>query len=57
MKETLAVSDEPSVVADVVLHAVSAARPKLRYTAGPSLGVSAFCAIDSSNGTQTSTTP
>jgi len=38
MKETLAVSDEPSVVADVVLHAVSAARPRLRYTAGPLAG-------------------
>ena len=38
MKETLAVSDEPSIVADVVLHAVSAARPKLRYTAGPLAG-------------------
>jgi NAD(P)-dependent dehydrogenase (short-subunit alcohol dehydrogenase family) len=35
MKETMAVSDEPSVVAEVVLQAVSAARPKLRYTAGP----------------------
>ncbi len=34
MKETLAVSDDPSVVADVVLKAATAARPKLRYTAG-----------------------
>src|SRR5216110_960368 len=33
MKETLAVSDEPSVVADVVLKAATAAHPKLRYTA------------------------
>ncbi len=38
MKETLAVSDAPSVVAEVVLRAVSAARPKLRYTAGPLAG-------------------
>ena len=28
-------ADEPGVVADVVLQAVSAERPKLRYTAGP----------------------
>ena len=27
-------ADEPGVVADVVLKAASAARPKLRYTAG-----------------------
>ena len=34
MKEVVAAGDEPSVVADVVLKAASAARPKLRYTAG-----------------------
>ncbi len=38
MKETLARADEPSVVAEVVLQAVRAARPKLRYTAGPLAG-------------------
>jgi hypothetical protein len=34
LKEVMATADEPSVVADVVLQAASAARPKLRYTAG-----------------------
>ncbi|HUP10065.1 MAG TPA: oxidoreductase [Caldimonas sp.] len=34
MKEVLARADEPRVVADVVLEAANAARPKLRYTAG-----------------------
>jgi len=34
MKEVLAAADEPGVVADVVLKAASAPRPKLRYTAG-----------------------
>ena len=34
MKEVLAAADEPGVVADVVLEAARAARPKLRYTAG-----------------------
>jgi NAD(P)-dependent dehydrogenase (short-subunit alcohol dehydrogenase family) len=34
MKEVVESGDEPSVVADVVLKAASAARPKLRYTAG-----------------------
>jgi NAD(P)-dependent dehydrogenase (short-subunit alcohol dehydrogenase family) len=34
MKEVLARADEPGVVADVVLEAANAARPKLRYTAG-----------------------
>jgi NAD(P)-dependent dehydrogenase (short-subunit alcohol dehydrogenase family) len=34
LKEVLAAADEPAVVADVVLEAASAARPKLRYTAG-----------------------
>src|SRR2546422_10741056 len=32
--EVMAAADDPSVVADVVLEAASAARPKLRYTAG-----------------------
>ncbi len=35
LKAALETADEPSVVADVVLAAASAARPKLRYTAGP----------------------
>jgi NAD(P)-dependent dehydrogenase (short-subunit alcohol dehydrogenase family) len=34
LKELMAAADQPDVVADVVLRAVSAARPKLRYTAG-----------------------
>jgi len=34
LKEEMAAADQPDVVADVVLQAVSAARPKLRYTAG-----------------------
>ena len=34
LKEVMAVADQPSVVADVVLQAASAARPKIRYTAG-----------------------
>src|SRR5436305_420088 len=34
LKEVLAAADEPRIVADVVLEAASAARPKLRYTAG-----------------------
>jgi len=34
MKELLARADEPRVVADVVLEAANAGRPKLRYTAG-----------------------
>jgi NAD(P)-dependent dehydrogenase (short-subunit alcohol dehydrogenase family) len=34
MKDLLATADEPGVVADVVLEAARAARPKLRYTAG-----------------------
>ena len=34
LKELLAAADEPGIVADVVLEAASAARPKLRYTAG-----------------------
>jgi NAD(P)-dependent dehydrogenase (short-subunit alcohol dehydrogenase family) len=34
VKEVMAVADAPGVVADVVLEAASAARPKLRYTAG-----------------------
>jgi NAD(P)-dependent dehydrogenase (short-subunit alcohol dehydrogenase family) len=34
LTEVMAVADPPSVVADVVLRAASAVRPKLRYTAG-----------------------
>jgi len=34
LKDVLATADEPGVVAEVVLEAASAARPKLRYTAG-----------------------
>jgi NAD(P)-dependent dehydrogenase (short-subunit alcohol dehydrogenase family) len=34
LKQALAAADEPNVVADVVLEAASATRPKLRYTAG-----------------------
>jgi hypothetical protein len=34
LKEVMATGDEPSVVAEVVLKAATAARPKLRYTAG-----------------------
>jgi hypothetical protein len=34
LTKVMATADEPSVVADVVLKATSAARPKLRYTAG-----------------------
>jgi NAD(P)-dependent dehydrogenase (short-subunit alcohol dehydrogenase family) len=34
MREVLATADEPGVVADVVLKAASAPRPKLRYTVG-----------------------
>src|SRR5256714_6514859 len=34
IKEVMAAADQPAVVADVVLQAASAARPKLRYTAG-----------------------
>ena len=34
LKEVMAAADQPGVVADVVLKAASAARPKLRYTAG-----------------------
>jgi short-subunit dehydrogenase len=35
LKELMAAADEPAVVADAVLRAASAARPRLRYTAGP----------------------
>jgi hypothetical protein len=38
LKEALAVADEPGVVADVVLEAATAARPRLRYTAGSGAG-------------------
>jgi hypothetical protein len=34
MKEVIKSGDRPEVVADVVLKAARAARPKLRYTAG-----------------------
>ena len=34
LKEVMAAADQPGVVADVVLKAATAARPKLRYTAG-----------------------
>jgi len=34
MSEVLATADEPGVVADVVLQAAIAARPRLRYVAG-----------------------
>ena len=34
VKEVMATADEPGVVADAVLQAVNATRPKLRYTAG-----------------------
>jgi NAD(P)-dependent dehydrogenase (short-subunit alcohol dehydrogenase family) len=34
LKQALAAADEPDVVADVVQEAATAARPKLRYTAG-----------------------
>jgi short-subunit dehydrogenase len=38
VKEVMATADEPRVVADAVLQAVNAARPKLRYTAGVAAG-------------------
>src|SRR5256885_2479499 len=38
LTEVMAAADDPSVVADVVLEAASAARPKLRYTAGVRAG-------------------
>jgi NAD(P)-dependent dehydrogenase (short-subunit alcohol dehydrogenase family) len=34
LREIMAAADEPGVVADVVLRAASATRPRLRYTAG-----------------------
>jgi short-subunit dehydrogenase len=34
LKEVMSAADRPAVVADVVLQAASAMRPKLRYTAG-----------------------
>lgn len=34
LKHVMATADEPAVVADIVLQAATAARPKLRYTAG-----------------------
>ncbi|HSC08821.1 MAG TPA: oxidoreductase [Steroidobacteraceae bacterium] len=38
LTEVMTAADEPGVVADVVLEAASAARPKLRYTAGVRAG-------------------
>jgi NAD(P)-dependent dehydrogenase (short-subunit alcohol dehydrogenase family) len=38
LTEVMAAADEPGVVAEVVLEAASAARPKLRYTAGVRAG-------------------
>src|SRR5258706_2117163 len=34
LKEVMAAADQPDIVADVVLQAASAVRPKVRYTAG-----------------------
>jgi NAD(P)-dependent dehydrogenase (short-subunit alcohol dehydrogenase family) len=34
LQEAMAAADEPGIVADVVLQAAAAARPKIRYTAG-----------------------
>ena len=34
VKEVMAIADEPGIVADVVVKAAGAAKPKLRYTAG-----------------------
>ena len=39
LTEVLAAADDPGVVADVVLEAASAARPRLRYTAGARAGL------------------
>jgi NAD(P)-dependent dehydrogenase (short-subunit alcohol dehydrogenase family) len=38
LTEVMAAADDPGVVADIVLEAASAARPKLRYTAGVRAG-------------------
>jgi NAD(P)-dependent dehydrogenase (short-subunit alcohol dehydrogenase family) len=38
LREAVAAADEPGIVADVVLQAAAAARPKLRYTAGRAAG-------------------
>jgi NAD(P)-dependent dehydrogenase (short-subunit alcohol dehydrogenase family) len=38
LSEVMAAADDPGVVADVVLEAAGAARPKLRYTAGVRAG-------------------
>jgi NAD(P)-dependent dehydrogenase (short-subunit alcohol dehydrogenase family) len=38
LREAVAAADEPGIVADVVLQAAEAARPKLRYTAGRAAG-------------------
>ena len=44
LKKVMADADAPGVVADVVLKAASAARPKLRYTAGAVAGPCGCCA-------------
>jgi NAD(P)-dependent dehydrogenase (short-subunit alcohol dehydrogenase family) len=38
LREAVAAADEPGIVADVVLQAAEAARPKLRHTAGRAAG-------------------
>ena len=38
LKEAVESADDPGIVADVVVRAAGAARPKLRYTAGPVAG-------------------
>jgi hypothetical protein len=38
MQEVVEAGDEPGVVADAVLKAASAARPRLRYACGPLAG-------------------
>lgn len=38
VEQAMVNADEPSVVAEVVLKAANAARPQLRYTAGPTAG-------------------
>ena len=34
LQEAMAAADDPAIVADVILQAAAASRPKLRYTAG-----------------------
>jgi hypothetical protein len=38
LREVMATADPPDIVADAVLEAARAARPKLRYTAGERAG-------------------